>query len=215
MPTILCFGDSNTWGCVPGSFDPETGLSQRYGRDIRWPGVLRNEMGRSFEIVENAINGRTTNLNEVVPNRPFKNGLEQLLPALEINYPIDLVILMLGTNDVKKQFNRSAQEIGEGLKQLIQVVQTCNKGPQGNPPRVLIIAAQPIIKITNLHPMINDESIKKSEQLKDVYAKLAKEQDCLFLDASVVAKSSSLDGAHLDEEGHRNLGKYVALSLKK
>lgn len=215
MTTILCYGDSNTWGCTPASFDPVTGLSQRYDCKTRWPSVLQNELGNDFHIIEEAINGRTTNLEEIIPNRPYKNGLSLLSPALEAHYPIDIVVFMLGTNDTKVQFNRSAKQIAEGLKELIKVVKTSNKGINGKSPKILIIAPQPIFKVSNLHPMLNEESIKKSEQLKEVYEKLAKEESCEYFDASNIVASSHLDGVHLDENGHRNLGKSLSKVIKK
>lgn len=214
MPTVLCYGDSNTWGCIPASFDATTGLSQRYDINTRWPRVLQKELGNTYQVVEEAINGRTTNLDELIPNRPYKNGFSLFPPALEAHYPIDIVIFMLGTNDTKKQFNRSANEIGEGLRELIKVVKTSNKGPRERSPKILVIAPQPIIKIPNLHPMLNEDSIEKSMQLKKVYAQLAKEELCEFLDASLVAQSSPLDGVHLDEEGHKRLGIAVAKALE-
>lgn len=215
MSTILCYGDSNTWGCIPGTFNPATGLSQRYDPHRRWPGILRKEMKDEYCIVEEAINGRTTNLDETIPNRPYKNGLSLLAPALEAHYPFAIILFMLGTNDVKVQFNRSAEEIAQGLGTLIKVVKSSNKGIQGEAPKVLIIAPHPILKVANLHPMLNDRSIEKSKQLKGVYEQLAKEERCAFFDASSVVQSSHLDGVHLDEEGHKNLGTSVAKIIRK
>lgn len=105
MPTILCFGDSNVWGNIPGSFDPSTGLCKRYERSKRWPGMLQSELGETHHVVEEAINGRTTSLDEIIPGRPYKNGLALLAPALEAHYPIQVVVFMLGTNDTKVQYN--------------------------------------------------------------------------------------------------------------
>jgi lysophospholipase L1-like esterase len=208
MPTILCYGDSNTWGCIPAGFDLTTGLAQRYESHIRWPGILQKEVGNNCRVVEEAINGRTTNLDD--PDRPYKNGLSLLHPAIEAHYPIDILIFMLGTNDTKIQFNRNANEIGEGMRQLIRVVKSSNKGFNGEAPKVLIIAPQPIINVPNLSPTRNVDSVKNSEQLKGVYEKVAKEELCEFLDASRFVKSSLLDGVHLDEEGQKTLGKAVA-----
>ncbi len=215
MLTILCFGDSNVWGNVPGSFDPITGLCKRYERTKRWTGVLQNELGEKYHVVEEAINGRTTTLEEIIPGRPYKNGLALLLPALEAHYPIHVVVFMLGTNDTKAQYNRSAEGITEGMRQLISIVKTSNKGDKGNPPKILVIAPQPIIKIPNLHPTLNEDSIKKSEDLGEKYQQLAKEESCEFLDASLIATSSHLDSVHLDENGSKLLGKAVTQVIRQ
>lgn len=143
MPTILCFGDSNVWGNIPGSFDPSTGLCKRYERSKRWPGMLQSELGETHHVVEEAINGRTTSLDEIIPGRPYKKGLALLAPALEAHYPIQVVVFMLGTNDTKVQYNRSVDEVAEGMRQLIRVVKMSNKGEKGNPPKILVIAPQP------------------------------------------------------------------------
>lgn len=88
-------------------------------------------------------------------------------PALEAHYPIHLVVFMLGTNDTKAQYNRSVEEITKGMRELITVVKTSNKGDRGKPPKVLVIAPQPITRITALPPALNEDSIKKSEALSE------------------------------------------------
>jgi lysophospholipase L1-like esterase len=215
MSTILCFGDSNVWGNIPASFDPISGLCKRYERAKRWTGVLQNELGEKYHVVEEAINGRTTTLDEIIPGRPYKNGLTLLLPTLESHYPIDIVVFMLGTNDTKVQYNRSAGEITEGMRQLVKVVKTSNKGNKGDPPKILLIAPQAIIRNANLPPMFDEDSIKKSEDLGEKYRQLAKEESCEFLDASLVATSSHLDSLHLDETGTKSLGKAIARVIYK
>jgi lysophospholipase L1-like esterase len=145
MASILCFGDSNVWGNIPGSYNLQTGLCQRYNKHQRWTGVLQKELGDNYYVIEEALNGRTTTLDEITPGRPYKNGLSLLLPCLEAHYPIDIVVFMLGTNDTKTQYNRTVEEISEGMRQLIHTVKASNKGNNGNPPKVLLIAPQPII----------------------------------------------------------------------
>jgi lysophospholipase L1-like esterase len=205
MKTILCYGDSNIWGNIPGSFNQETGLSRRYPKLKRWTGLLQKRLGKKYHIVEEGINGRTTTLDEIVPGRPYKNGLTLLPACLEAHYPIDLVIFMLGTNDTKIQFNRSSEEITAGMRKLINIVQTCNKGLTARAP-----AAQPILKIVDLHPQLDDSSIAKSRRLGPLYQKMAQEEKCEFLDASLVITSSKIDGIHLDESQCKLLAHAVA-----
>ncbi|MCW5845462.1 MAG: hypothetical protein KIT77_29690, partial [Caldilinea sp.] len=105
MKRILCFGDSNTWGYDPVSQD-------RYARNARWPGVLRQQIGAGYEVIEEGLNGRTTVWND--PIEGYKNGRDYLIPCLETHRPLDLVIILLGTNDLKKRFSLSAYDIAQG-----------------------------------------------------------------------------------------------------
>ena len=215
MPVILCFGDSNTWGNVPGSFNQKTGLHGRYEWPQRWTGVLQNTVGENIHVVEEGINGRTTTLDEIDPGRPYKNGLSLLEPCLEAHYPVDIVVFMLGTNDTKLQYDRSVEEISEGMRKLIQVVKSSNKGFKGNPPKILLIAPHPIIMIPNSSPCFNQDSVKKSERIAKNYQKLAKDEACEFLDASLIVTASHLDGVHLEEHESKVLGRAVAKIVNK
>jgi lysophospholipase L1-like esterase len=215
MLSILCFGDSNTWGHIPGSFNPQTGINGRLDRSKRWTGILQKTLGENYHIIEEAINGRTTNLDEVVPGRPYKNGLSQLQSCLESHYPLDAIIFMLGTNDTKTQYGRSAAEIAEGMKSLIRTVKISNKGKDEKAPKVLLIAPQPIISGSNIFPSLDTASIQKSEQIAEHYQKLAQKENCEFLDAGLIISSSLVDGVHLGEQESIILGHAVAKILLK
>ena len=134
MKTILCYGDSNTWGCIPltGAHPP-----RRYGPAQRWPGVLRRELGNGFWIVEEGLNGRTTVWDD--PLEPFRSGKELLVPCLLTHQPIDLVIVMLGTNDLKIRFGVGARDIAAGAGFLLDVVHASKCGPGESPPEALLL----------------------------------------------------------------------------
>jgi lysophospholipase L1-like esterase len=215
MPVILCFGDSNAWGNIPGSFNPQLGLSGRYERSKRWTGILQKELGSDCHVVEEAINGRTTDLDEIAPGRPYKNGAALLPPCLEAHYPIDIVIFMLGTNDTKVQYRRSAREISEGMRRLVKMVKASNKGREGNAPKVLLIAPQPILRIPNLPAVLDDSSILKSEEIPQYYRRISEEESCEFLDASKIVTSSPLDSLHLGEHESFLFGQAVAKIVKQ
>ena len=215
MKTILCFGDSNLRGAIPGSLNEKTGLFARYPKDKRWTGILQNMLGSDYDVIEEGINGRTTDLDEITPGRSYKNGLTYLPGCLETHFPIDLVIFMIGTNDTKIQFNRSAAEITEGMMQLIKIVKTSNKGPNSTAPRILIIAPPPTIKTANSPAQRDETSHKKTEQLAAFYKQLATKESCDFFDAALVVKSSQIDGVHLDEPDCERLGYAVADEVKK
>ena len=134
MKTILCFGDSNTWGCIPltGAHPP-----RRYGPAQRWPGVLHRELGDGFWIVEEGLNGRTTVWDD--PLEPFRSGKELLVPCLLTHQPIDLVIVMLGTNDLKGRFRVGARDIAAGAGLLLDIVHASACGPGESPPQALLV----------------------------------------------------------------------------
>jgi lysophospholipase L1-like esterase len=136
MPTIVCYGDSNTYG-----YDAAT--AGRFPPDVRWPGVLRRELGAEFEVIEEGLNGRTT-----IWDDPFvdgRNGRNYLGPCLQSHAPIDVVVIMLGTNDLKAFFRVSAAEIASGAGALVGIVQTSRAGPGGGEPLVLLIAPPPFV----------------------------------------------------------------------
>ena len=123
---ILCFGDSNTWGYAPVSAD-------RYPADVRWTGVMAHLLGDRFHVTEEGQNGRTTVWDDPLEGG-HKNGLVYLTACLESHHPIDLVILMLGTNDLKARFSLTALDISLGAERLVQTIQKSVWGPRGNAP---------------------------------------------------------------------------------
>ena len=131
MKTVLCYGDSNTYG-----FDPRNGL--RYPSDIRWTGRLQQLLGQDFIVIEEGCNGRTTAFDD--PTEPWKNGLPYLKPCLNTHKPIDIVILMLGTNDLKNCFNVSVKEIAEGAGKLVDVIKEFTADKQGFIPKIILVS---------------------------------------------------------------------------
>ncbi|MFT3850616.1 MAG: SGNH/GDSL hydrolase family protein [Propionivibrio sp.] len=133
---ILCFGDSNTWGYAPIS-------AERYPRDVRWTGVMAAQLGSRFHVVEEGQNGRTTVWDDPLEGG-HKNGLTYLTACLESHHPIDLVILMLGTNDLKARFALPALDIAAGGERLVQTIQHTGWGVDGKAPAILLAAPPPI-----------------------------------------------------------------------
>lgn len=212
MKTVLCFGDSLTWGAIPGGLNPNSLLFSRYDKNIRWPGVIQRLLGSSYDIVENAMNGRTTVFDEIRPGRPHRNGLEQLSAALETHYPIDTVILMLGTNDLKKQYAQSISDVVNNIRQLFKLIKSSDKGISGLPPQILLIAPTIIMEVPTLPRQFDANAIKMSQLIGKEYKKLAIQEGCLFLDAALYATPSE-EGIHFDEFGHANLGYAIAKIL--
>lgn len=205
MKTVLCYGDSNTWG-----YDPST--AQRYAMDERWTGVLRQELGNGYLIIEEGLNGRTTVWDD--PIEGYKNGKEYLIPCLETHKPIDLVVIMLGSNDLKMRFSVPAYDIANGAGVLVNTVKKSDAGPVEGPPKVLLMAPPPVAKLTEFAEMFEGAEAK-STRFSEHYRRVAEEQGCEFLDTSEVIVSSDIDGIHFEVGEHRKLGKAVADQVRR
>jgi lysophospholipase L1-like esterase len=200
--TIVCFGDSNTHGA-----DPVDGT--RHPRDVRWPGVLRASLGEGYEVIEEGLGGRTTVFDS--PLAPARNGRDYLLPCLWSHKPVDLVLIMLGTNDVKRIYGMSANEIASGAGLLVDMARQSLAGPGGQPPGVVLIAPVPIGEATDRSLVWGFGAAREeSAKLAAAYAVVARERGIPFLDAGSVATISPLDGVHLDAEAHRAIGTALA-----
>ncbi len=205
MYKILCYGDSNTWGAVPGS-------EGRYDRDSRWTGVLRKELGDGFLVIEEGLNGRTTVWED--PIEGFKSGKNYLVPCLETHKPLDLVVLMLGTNDLKTRFSVTAYDVAEGAGTLVDIIKKSETGREDGTPEILLIAPPPIAKLTEYEQVFSgarDKSLGFSEQFKRV----AGERGTYLLDAGDHVRSSEVDGIHLEREEHEKLGMAVCGKVKE
>jgi lysophospholipase L1-like esterase len=199
MRRVLCFGDSNTWG-----YDPAT--ENRFDEQTRWTGVLQAALGEDFTVIEEGLNGRTTVWND--PIEGYKNGHDYLVPCLETHRPLDLVVLMLGTNDLKRRFSLSAYDIAQGVAVLLRAISYSKAGRDGQAPRVLLMAPPPVAKLSNFAEMF-EGSEAKSLLLGRHYRVVAKEYNVAFLDTAAVICSSDIDGIHFEAEEHAKLGRAV------
>ena len=206
MKTILCYGDSNTWG-----YDANT--KSRFPHDVRWPGILRNELGQGYWVIEEGLNGRTTVWDDPVEGE-WKNGLRYLMPCLESHAPLDLVVIMLGTNDLKMRYSVPASDIANGLGRLASLVLTSPFGLENHPPKLLLVAPPLPGKLTDYADMFTG-SQEKSSRLGFYYQQVAELFGCHFLDASQVIQSSDEDGIHFSPEEHRKLGLAVAKIVRE
>jgi lysophospholipase L1-like esterase len=205
MKTILCYGDSNTWG-----YEPATG--KRYPEDVRWPGVLARELGEGFRVIEEALNGRTTVRDD--PVEEYKNGKDYLRPCLESHAPLDLVIIALGVNDLKARLFASASDAADGAGVLVKIAQQSGAGPDGSRPPVLLVAPPPVGVLTEL-ALVFAGAEEKSREFSRQYRRVAKKYGCALLDAGEVVRASDRDGIHLEADEHRRLGEAVAALAKK
>lgn len=218
MKSVLCYGDSNTWGNIAGSFDQKLLIHQRYPYEDRWTGQLQHLLGHDYQLIEAGLNGRTTGLDDPNKTRSSRNGLTTLTNVLEMNYPIDLVILMLGTNDLKRYFHTTAEEIAERCRHLIQVILDNPFGARGRSPKILLMAPAPIFRPENsiIFDLFFDEgSVQNSQRLAGCYQKLALEMGCDFLDAGAIVKVNPKDGLHITRESQQELAEAVAKRVKE
>ncbi len=189
---ILCFGDSLTWG-----FDPRT--YDRYPRGKRWTYLLEQELGRGYQVIEEGLNGRTSGFDD--PIEGDKNGRRHLPMLLDTHRPIDLVVIMLGTNDLKRRFGLTAAEIAQSVGVLVDIVKKSRVSHGESAPQVLLVAPPPLAPLTELSEVWGfREGVEKSRQLAEYYAVTARFYGCHFLDAGKVVTTSSIDGVHWEEE---------------
>ena len=197
MHTILCYGDSNTFGTNPSG--------GRWEADVRWTGLLSTMLGPSYRIIEEGLGGRTTVFD--APLEPKRNGLEYLPVSLQSHRPLDLVILSLGTNDCKFLFSANERVIAKGLEKLITTVKNHPYGNGYPVPQVLVISPIHIgddIE-TSIFASYDARSAVLSKRLSAPIKAMAEEQHVLFFDAAEVAASSPIDQLHMDKDGHASL----------
>ena len=214
---ILCYGDSNTWGSIPRWKD--LGIpSERYDQDTRWTGRLAKALGPDYHIIEEGLGGRTTVYD--MPGKAYVNGLPYLLPCLLTHRPLDLVVLMLGSNDLNLSIQPEEEHLGDGIRTLIKIIQdTPACGRNNTPPPILLLAPSDICEAkgrTEVYPKFGcDKGRRLSLMFPEVYRQAAQELGCYFLDASRFTGPSEADGLHWMPESHRQLAEALTEEIRK
>jgi lysophospholipase L1-like esterase len=205
---IMCFGDSLTWGWVPIENAVPT---ERFPPDVRWTGVLADRLGPEYRIIEEGLSGRTTAVDD--PTDPRLNGAKYLPSALATHLPLDLVVIMLGTNDTKTYFHRSPFEIATGMSLLLTQVATSagGVGTAYPAPRALVVAPPKLVPMPNAwFAVLFEEGEAKSRELPRLYEALASFMGAAFFDAGTVIKELGVDGLHFSEQNNLALGEALA-----
>jgi lysophospholipase L1-like esterase len=205
MANILCYGDSNTWGYVPGT-------GERYAPEVRWPGVLQAELGARYRVIEEGLNGRTSVWDD--PLLPGRHGAQYLVPCLESHRPLDFVIVSLGINDLKKRYSASAQDIARGVGVLLAIVKRSGAGPGGACPAILVLAAPPLGPLV-AYAEAFEGSAERSARVAPILKQVADEAGCQFLNTADHLAASAVDGLHFEAEGHAALGRAVARRIEQ
>ena len=225
--TILCYGDSNTFG-----YNPMTGL--RYPESVRWPKLLQarldargiadsteaqgvadpakaqSDKGQTFRVIEEGCNGRTAAY--IKEEEPWKYGLPYLKPCLNTHKPVNLLILMLGSNDLKKMFPADPEEIAASVKGLIETTVEFTKEKQGFAPQILLISPPeigPEIETSVFAESFDIDAVSRSKAFAPLYEKVARETGCDFLNAAALTGSLPEDSLHFMPADHASLADAV------
>lgn len=219
MKTILCYGDSNTWGTIPRWQDSPI-PSDRYDEDTRWTQRLAKALGAEYRIIEEGLGGRTT-IYDVI-GEPEKNGLPYLKPCLLSHRPLDLVVIMLGTNDLHLSYPLEEQDLGKGIETLIQVVRSTPKcGVDFTAPPILVIAPievyqpDPQGRMSVYEEFYRSWGCHLSQRFPSVYEEIAKRYHCHFLNAADYVTPSLADGIHMTPEGHAALANAITAKIRE
>jgi len=207
---VLCFGDSNTHG-TPGD-DPEY---VRLPADRRWTGLLQQLLGDGYDVVEEGLNGRTTDLD--YEDRPGCNGRPYFVPCLLSHHPLDVVVIMLGSNDLKSCFDRPATAIAGALHGYVDEIAANVADRRGRVPTTVLVSPIWLDDTAPGYAEATGESfdrtgVARSRELADEIRRVAQERGVLYADAARVARAGS-DGLHLTLDSHPRLAELVASTI--
>lgn len=207
MKSVLCYGDSNTWGAIPVASWDKIG---RFGPDERWTGVTQKKLGADWEVIAEGLPARTTVVEDVVDGAHF-SGLNYLKPCLLSHTPLDFVVLMLGTNDLKRRLNLVAEDVASGVDRLLKEIKFSDT-VVGGLASVLLVCPPPL-KVTGVFNTMFEGGDTKSAQLTPYLKEIAQSHGTAFMDAGDIIQSSDIDGIHFDADQHKLLGEAVAEKL--
>lgn len=207
MPVLMCFGDSNTYGAPP---IVELGRALRFDTATRWPRVMAAQTG--VDLVEEGLPGRTTMFDDPIMGAHM-NGQTGLKIALESHGPLDLLVIMLGTNDVKARFTALPAQVQGGMASLLDIAQHFMMQARHGGFEILVIAPPPVLE---QGPIRNEffGGAARSAPLAGLYAELAAKRGVHFMDAGAHIAVSPIDGVHFDAPAHIALGRAVAEKVR-
>lgn len=207
MKTVLCYGDSNTHGTPPLANPAD---SARYDRATRWPGVMAGLLGEGWHVVEEGLPGRTTVFDDPIEGK-HKNGRRPLQAILESHCPLDVVVLKLGTNDLKQRFRNPPADIAAGVNILVNLIRTTPY--QSVPPKILLVCPPPI-RLAGWLGVMFEDGVETSAKLPALYEAVAALNGCAFLDAGTLIEVSPVDGIHYEASQHAILARAIAETVR-
>lgn len=212
--SVLCYGDSNPNGTKPDR-------SGRFTANERWTGLLQQQLSDDYYVIEEGLGGRTTDLEHYNPDKPNRNGLVYFKACIDSHMPLDIVLIMLGTNDLKTMYSRSAKDVAQALKQYPEYVTKYCADRNLKRPRIILVSPAymdeqaPKFLESMPKPGVYDEvSAQKSRQFAEPIKQIAEEMGCEFFDAGPVTKTCD-DGCHLDQESHKHLAESLSSIIKE
>lgn len=204
MHHILVYADSLSWGIIPTT-------RKRLPFAQRWPGVMEIELwaaGKKARVIEDCLNGRRTVWDD--PFKPGRNGLMGLAQRIEIHSPLELVLIMLGTNDFQSMHDHNAWHSSQGIAALVSEIRLATLEPGMPVPQVLVVAPPPIRSPKGTIAPKFEGGERKCVGLAAAYEAVCDELGCCFFDAGIVIAASKVDGVHIDAEEHMVLGQTLA-----
>ncbi len=204
---IVCYGDSNTWGHVPGC------VKRRHPRTGRWPAVLGALLGDKYEVINEGLSGRTSVFDDPLEGALTvdKNGRKTIGAVLDTHSPVDLVIIMLGSNDLKQRFSVPAKDIAAGIELLVRIARDPEFGPGlASAPDILVICPPPIEEVGDVVGAMFAGGAEKSRNLRREFAAMGQKAGVEVLYAEDHVQSDPTDGIHLSVASHGLLAKGVA-----
>jgi len=217
MKKIMVYGDSNTWGHNPNENDPINGFPKRYEDHVRWASVMQDELGNDYQVLEQGFCGRTTVFDD--PLGSNRNGLTSLEVCFRTCDPVDLIIIMLGTNDQKDVFGTDPMCIYYGLERLINQLKVYMRDSLSYNAKIMIVNPARLSACADGSFVygFTQKSVDMADGIRERYKVLAKEQGCEFFDADAVegVVVDKADGTHLTKQAHKNLGIAIAKKVRE
>lgn len=207
---ILCFGDSNTWGYIPV-------VGGRYDEHTRWPMRMAELLGSDYAVIEEGFNGRTCVCDDPVEGG-YKSGANYLPPCLMTHNPLDVVIVMLGTNDAKARFGLTSATVGQAMTQLVKLIKIYGMNAAGETPRIIVTAPPPMLghlMETHHAEIFGAQAVAVTRGLASEYRRVAEMMGVDWFDAAPCAEVSPLDAVHLTAEGHLRLAEAMAGKIRE
>ncbi|MBT6122908.1 MAG: SGNH/GDSL hydrolase family protein [Candidatus Puniceispirillum sp.] len=208
--TLLCFGDSNTHGTPPMDSMSSQG---RFEPDVRWPSVMRTQLAPGWTIIEEGHPGRTTVHDDPIGGI-HKNGIRMLPALLETHRPLDVIVIMLGTNDLQHRFGVNATEIALAIGKIVEIIKASPSGIDQRAPDILLISPPPVIQAGCLADVF-EGSIENANALSGTIANIARQHNVPYFDAGAHIAVSPIDGVHFDAESHITLGHAMAQAVRE
>lgn len=208
VKSILCYGDSNTYGL-------KSDLVSRYTKDERWTGILQKRLGEDYYIIEEGLGGRTTVWDD--PIEEYKNGKTYLIPCLDSHKPLDLIILMLGTNDLKCRFSVSPFDIASSVENLVKTILKSDAGIEFSVPQILLVPPVPIKSVgrtNDIDQMIPDME-RRSKALIPYYKEIADKYNIYYMNPEGKVEINNIDGIHYSLKGHEQMALLMEEKIKQ